>query len=222
VPPPQAGRRSRGGARARSRPRRPRTLLIGPRVLIREPTTRDRAAFLALVSSSRRVHRPWVSPPATPGQFTAFLRRARRANRVSLLVCRRPDGALVGVVNIGEIVRGALQSAFLGYYGSAAHAGQGYMTEGLTLVLRLAFRRLGLHRLEANVQPGNRASLALLWRLGFRLEGFSPRYLKVGGRWRDHQRWAIHREDWREDRREHWRGSGTRRRRAAAERGGGP
>jgi len=85
----------------------------------------------------------------------------------------------VGVVNIGEIVRGALQSAFLGYYGSAAHAGQGYMTEGLTLVLRLAFRRLGLHRLEANVQPGNRASLALLRRLGFRLEGFTPIFTPI-------------------------------------------
>ncbi len=70
------------------------------------------------------------------------------------------------------------------------------MTEGLALVLRHAFRGLGLHRLEANIQPGNRQSRELVRRLGFRREGFSPRYLKIGGRWRDHERWAIVREAW--------------------------
>jgi ribosomal-protein-alanine N-acetyltransferase len=115
---------------------------------------------------------------------------------VRLLVCRRTDGAIVGVVNLNEIVRAALQSAYLGYYAFQPHAGQGYMAEGLGLVLRHAFRRLGLHRLEANIQPGNRASRELVRRLGFRKEGFSPRYLKIGGRWRDHERWAIVREAW--------------------------
>jgi ribosomal-protein-alanine N-acetyltransferase len=113
-----------------------------------------------------------------------------------VLVCRRADGAIVGVVNVSEIVRAALQSAYLGYYVFRPHATQGYMTEGLALVLRHAFRRLGLHRLEANIQPENLASRRLVRRLGFRKEGFSPRYLKVGGRWRDHERWAILREAW--------------------------
>jgi ribosomal-protein-alanine N-acetyltransferase len=99
-------------------------------------------------------------------------------------------------VNLNEIVRGAFHSAYLGYYGFVPHAGQGYMAEGLRLALRHAFRRLGLHRLEANIQPGNRASRALVRRLGFRREGYSPRYLKIGGRWRDHERWAIVREAW--------------------------
>ncbi len=75
------------------------------------------------------------------------------------------------------------------------------MREGLELVLGRAFTELGLHRLEANIQPGNHASIALVERCGFVREGFSERYLKVGGRWRDHERWAIRVEQWRAARR---------------------
>src|SRR5204863_5586725 len=107
-----------------------------------------------------------------------------------------PGGELAGVVNVSEIVRGNFQSAYLGYYAFAPHHRRGFMAEGLRLVVEEAFRRRGLHRLEANIQPGNEASRRLVRRLGFRLEGLSPRYLKVAGRWRDHERWAVTREDW--------------------------
>jgi [ribosomal protein S5]-alanine N-acetyltransferase len=98
---------------------------------------------------------------------------------------------------VSEIVRGNFQSAYLGYYAFTPHARQGLMTEGLTLVVSEAFRRLGLHRLEANIQPSNAASRRLVRRLGFRREGLSRRYLVIAGRWRDHERWAILAEDWR-------------------------
>jgi ribosomal-protein-alanine N-acetyltransferase len=111
------------------------------------------------------------------------------------------SGELAGVINVSEIVRGPFQSAYLGYYALAPHAGQGYMTEGLALALRWIFGELRLHRVEANIQPGNAASRALARRLGFRREGLSPRYLKVGGRWRDHERWALTVDDWRRQRR---------------------
>jgi ribosomal-protein-alanine N-acetyltransferase len=73
----------------------------------------------------------------------------------------------------------------------------GHMRAGLAAVIRLAFRSYGLHRLEANIQPDNSRSIALVRGLGFELEGFSPRYLKIGGRWRDHERWALTAESWR-------------------------
>jgi ribosomal-protein-alanine N-acetyltransferase len=61
----------------------------------------------------------------------------------------------------------------------------------MQLALRFAFTELKLHRVEANIQPANKRSLNLAKAAGFRREGFSPRYLKIGGRWRDHERWAI-------------------------------
>lgn len=70
------------------------------------------------------------------------------------------------------------------------------MTEGLALVLKQAFNELGFHRLEANIQPGNLASASLVSRLGFRKDGFLPRYLFIDGAWRDHDRWAILSDEW--------------------------
>jgi len=103
---------------------------------------------------------------------------------------------LVGVINLNEVVRGLFRSAYHGYYGFEPFSGLGYMTEGLALVLDQAFGPLGLNRLEANIQPENKRSSRLVSRLGFRLEGFSPRYLKIGGRWRDHERWAMLGSEW--------------------------
>ncbi len=168
------------------------------RVELRTPLPADRDAFVAAMRASRTQHRPWLSPPDTPEAFDAWIARKGDESFVPHLVCRRADGAIVGYINISEIVRRAFQSAYVGYGGVAAHAGQGYMTEGLELLLRRAFVDLGLHRLEANIQPGNASSIALAARCGFVREGFSERYLKIGGRWRDHERWAIRAEQWRE------------------------
>ncbi|GES47985.1 hypothetical protein Rhsp01_07230 [Rhizobium sp. NBRC 114257] len=69
------------------------------------------------------------------------------------------------------------------------------MTEAVRLAVAHAFDAVGLHRVEANIQPGNHASIALVKRLGFRKEGFSPKYLKIGGVWCDHERWALLADD---------------------------
>jgi len=109
-------------------------------------------------------------------------RRLRRPTHEGYLICLRDSDELVGVANISEIVRGASRSGYLGYYVFRPYERRGLMTEGLRLVVRDAFRRLGLHRVEANIQPVNHASIRLIRRLGFRREGYSPRYLKIQGR----------------------------------------
>lgn len=172
------------------RSRDPEILRTGKRVYLRRPARTDVEELLALVHASRRFHRPWVYPPSDRKAVNAYLERALSERTVGLLICLRQDDAIVGVANLSEIVRGYFRSAYLGCYANVAYAGKGLIREGLSLVLGYAFRELKLHRVEGNVQPGNVRSLALVKALGFRKEGFSPRYLKVGGRWRDHERWA--------------------------------
>jgi ribosomal-protein-alanine N-acetyltransferase len=172
-----------------------RAIEVGRRVYLRAPTLRDREELTRLVRASRRSLRPWVDPPAGPAAFATYVRRVRRPSERGFLVCRREDDAIAGVVNVSQIFLGNFRSAYLGFYAGAPFAGRGHMREGLELVLRHCFRRLGLHRLEANIQPGNMKSRRLARRAGFRREGFSPRYLKIAGRWRDHERWAITAED---------------------------
>ena len=171
--------------------RRSIRLATGARTYLRAPTARDGRRFVALVGVSRRLHGGWVSAPATPRAFHDYLARTRNKDFEAFLVCRLEDDEIVGVINASQIFRGAFRSAYLGFYAFPPHAGGGYMTEGMRLVLRYAFGSMKLHRLEANIQPANERSIALVKRCGFRLEGFSPRYLKIGGRWRDHERWAI-------------------------------
>ena len=151
-------------------------------------------AFLEAVGRSRNLHRPWVSPPASFRDYRAYLESLGERN-IGYFVTTA-EGELAGVVNINEIVRGYFQSGCLGYYALEPHAGKGVMTAGVRRVVSLCFREHRLHRLEANIQPRNTASKALVRSLGFVCEGLSPRYLKIGGRWRDHERWAVTKESW--------------------------
>jgi len=164
---------------------------MGARVSIRPPTPADQREFVAAARASVQLHGPWTSAPSTPAQFRALIARACEPANATFLVCRSDTGQIVGLVNVCNIVLGLFRSGYLGYYAFAGYQGQGLMREGLQAVIGHAFRRMKLHRLEANIQPGNARSLALARACGLTREGYSPRYLKIGGRWRDHERWAI-------------------------------
>jgi [ribosomal protein S5]-alanine N-acetyltransferase len=170
--------------------------LIEPRVIVRPVSPDDRDEFLALMQASRSLHEPWISPPLTSRAFDAYLTRMNRNDHEGLVVFRRDHPVIVGVINLNNIVRGSFLNASLGYYAGLPYAGNGYMTSGLKAAVRYAFDGMGLHRLEANIQPNNARSINLVKRCGFVNEGFSPRFLYIDGAWRDHERWAIyHRRD---------------------------
>src|SRR4051812_20680268 len=143
----------------------------GARVRLRVLAREDRTQFLALARESRRLHRPWTYPPERADQFDELYGRSRREDFLCLVAVHIESGTLMGVFTISQIVRGAFQSAYLGYYAHEAFAGQGLMREALEQVLDHSFGSLGLHRIEANIQPGNAPSIALARGAGFRLEG---------------------------------------------------
>jgi ribosomal-protein-alanine N-acetyltransferase len=172
----------------------------GERVVLRRPVEADAEEYLRLVRESEALHRPWVHLLGTRQAFLSYVAGSRGERELGCLVCRAAGGAIAGAANLTEIVRGVFQSAYLSFYGRAGCEGRGLVREGVGLLLRHAFTEMGLHRVEANVQPGNTRSLALVDALGFRHEGFSPRYLKIGGEWRDHERWAILADEWQERR----------------------
>ncbi|WP_405718470.1 GNAT family N-acetyltransferase [Streptomyces sp. NBC_00046] len=172
-------------------------LAEGRRVAIRAYTPADAEEFTTRTRESRDMHSPWLFPPDDPRAYAAYAGRLiDDPTKAGFLVCEHGGGSgaaggIAGFININNIVIGAFRCGALGYGAFAHAAGRGLMGEGLGLVMRYAFGQLGLHRLEANIQPGNEGSLALVRRAGFRLEGLSPDFLFIDGSWRDHERWAI-------------------------------
>ncbi|WP_327092733.1 GNAT family N-acetyltransferase [Nonomuraea sp. NBC_01738] len=161
--------------------------------MLRRIAASDFAELAQLYGRSAVLHAPWMpgAPLDTRAAFDRYLERFAGPAHVGFVICLAEGGGIVGRVNVNDIVRGSRQMATVGYAGFAGLTGCGYMSEGLGLVVRYAFGELGLHRLEANIQPGNAASLRLAERVGFRREGFSPRFQFIAGAWRDHERWAI-------------------------------
>lgn len=162
-----------------------------PRVWLQTPAIEHGREFIQAMRASRALHHPWVCAPADPEAWRSYIERLQRKDEAGYLVRRHGGNEICGVVNLNIITYDALCSAYLSYYAVQEFAAKGYMKEGLQLLIALAFGEMGLHRLEANIQPGNENSIRLAESLGFECEGYSPRYLKINGKWCDHERWAL-------------------------------
>ena len=154
------------------------------RDILERPSGRRRDEFLAAVARSRKLHGHWATPPRTTEAFEAYLKRLKQSAYVGHWV-RTETNEPAGVININEIVRGTFCSGYLGYYAFVPHNGRGYMTVGLRAVISQAFRRLRLHRLEAN--SSRIMTLPFIWYngSGFGKKGSHPvtRTLARSERW---------------------------------------
>lgn len=166
------------------------------RVFIRKPTKDDCQELLSLNRRSKEFHSPWVSPPQNDREYKDYIDRCQNKDFEGLLICHSTDNQIIGVVNLSQIFYRSFQNAYLGYYVDVDFVNRGLMSEGVRLAIDYAFDTLSLHRVETNIQPENIASINLVKGLGFTKEGFSRRYLKINGEWRDHERWALTVEDW--------------------------
>jgi len=178
-------------------------VIAGARVFLRLPKPEDAGEWVRLRQVSRAHLRP-TEPAALRGVdpfglsgFERMLASASTERSLRLLICLRKSNDIVGQVSLTDISRGCFQSCYVGYWIGRPFAGQGLMSEALALALRYAFVALGLHRVEANIMPSNAPSRAVAARCGLRCEGRARRLLRLAGRWRDHERWAITVEDWR-------------------------
>lgn len=175
-------------------------ILRGKKVFLRGPAMRDFDEFARLMKASRHAYRGRMNPLQGRSQFKELVSRSHAKEHFLFLICDVSEDRIVGTISLFMIHRRSFQNGVVGYMVGVPYARRGFATEALNLILRFAFSQLKLHRVEANIQPDNTASRALARRAGFQCEGYSPRFLKIGGRWRDHERWAILFEDWREHR----------------------
>ncbi len=161
------------------------------RVYLRKPNLEDGDEFTQLMNLSVDSLYPWVYPPLMLEQFERYIERFDEVFFFGYLVCLKGDDTILGLVNITQVMRYNVQSGFIAYYLGSRYEGKGYMQEGVRLLLNHTFLSIGLHRLEANIQPGNTRSIALAKKLGFKKEGYSEKFMQINGIWKDHERWAI-------------------------------
>jgi len=177
--------------------------VAGERIAIRAFDLADVRELTTLRVRNREFLEPW-EPRRSTGFFTeggqrAEIERDRQewaADRTyAFAIVEREDGAMRGRIALANVVRGAWENATLGYFVDQATGGRGYASEAVGLALRFAFGPCRLHRVQAAVMPHNARSTRVLEKNGFRHEGFSPRYLRLDGEWRDHELFAITAEE---------------------------
>lgn len=191
-------------------------VLIEDGIGVRPIRFRDALAWTEVRARNTGWLAPWEA--TAPGSYnfaetntmTAFapmvrsLRRHARAGEVLPFVVTL-DNALVGQVTVAGILRGALNAGHVGYWVDRRVSGRGIIPTALALVADHCFQQVGLHRLEANVRPGNVASRRVVAKLGFREEGMRRRYLYIDGEYRDHITYALLSEDAPEGALRRWR-----------------
>ena len=163
----------------------------GVTLSIRRIKPSDEKAFLKLARRDQEQHQPWIKVPRTKKAFQKYAETMSTDDDRGYLIIRRDTKALVGVIELRDIFLGDFKNAYVCYYAFSTQSGNGFIKAAMLAVIDIAFSKLKLHRLEANIQPQNSASIQLIRACGFTQEGYSPKFLRMNGVWCDHQRWAL-------------------------------
>ena len=177
----------------------PGPVLVGRKVMLRLPRSKDYAEWAKLRSESRAFLEPWEPRWARDElERPAWRQRLRRYRNdfaagagASFFIFETGTGALAGGITVSNIRHGVSQSASIGYWMGERFAGRGLMAEAVELVVDHCFRTLRLHRLEAACIPENNRSVRVLEKAGFEREGLLHSYLKINGIWQDHYLYAL-------------------------------
>lgn len=177
-----------------------------PTVLVRGPITLrpvrrgDYRRLRQLQAENATWLAAWQIDQAASSSAVNYRRWVRQMHRLgsrgqALALVVEIDGDYGGQVLADPIIYGAHQQATVGYWIAKRYANRGYMTMALALVIDYLVTNLEIHRIEANIQPDNHASIRVVEKLGFQAEGRARALLRIGGRWRDHVRYALLAED---------------------------
>ncbi|MFN2747924.1 MULTISPECIES: GNAT family N-acetyltransferase [Bacillus] len=171
----------------------------GEHVYVRPLTVRDAEACLKLQIDNRAFFErfsmersdDFYTLEGQKQRLTTFYDKMQEDEDYYFGIFLQANDALIGTINLFQVLRGALQCAFIGYFLDEKHNGKGYTTEACRLMVEFAFEELKLHRIEAGVMPHNLASIRVLEKAGFHKEGIARKNVKINGKWEDHQMLAV-------------------------------
>ena len=176
-------------------------------MILRPIRYRDKKEWTEVRSRNSQWLAPWEASNPDPAgglpdyrQMVRSLKsQAAQATALPFVITERiptaGSSAIVGQLTVSSIVWGSAMMATLGYWVDQDRAGRGIAPTAVALVTDHCFRTLGLHRMEINIRPENRPSLRVVEKLGFRDEGYRPRYLHIDGEWADHRSFALTAEE---------------------------
>ncbi len=171
----------------------------GGQIVLKPPSWADFEAWHQIRQQSRDFLTQWepawhvshLTRPAYKNRLAAYTRMINNGTGYPFHIFRLTEGDLIGACHLSHVQRGAAQSAQIGYWLGEAYAKKGFARAAVRALVRHSFDTLGLHRLEAAVQPDNDNSIRLLKALGFQKEGTARAYLKINDAWRDHDIYSL-------------------------------
>lgn len=174
--------------------------LSSKQLILRELTSDDAELFFDFLIRNKEFFRSSGPAYDTNYENLEYHRKILERSKLELVdgrhykfgIFKKEDqNRIIGSAALSNITMGNFRSCFLGYRIDKEENSKGYATEAIRCIIDFAFNELNLHRIEANIMPGNKASIRVIQKLGFTYEGDSKKYLQINGIWEDHSHYVL-------------------------------